>query len=177
MAAADDLQAEGRARRLQTAVDLHHRMPDHGDPGGDVDPLDVIAQLLAVDLVAIELLDRERRNRRRRADQDVVFVEEILELPVEPRLLAPRPADLLRFELQRRLDVRQHGRPQQVAVLLVTLHMARQEMHAADEPEDLIRRLEIRAALDALAEGRAEHPDALAEGPADASVEERTGVG
>src|SRR3546814_603732 len=102
MAAADDLQAEGRARRLQTAGDLHHRMPDHGDPGGDVDPLNVVAQLLAVDLVAIELLDREGRHRCRRTDQDVDGVEESLEFAVEPRLLTHRPADLLRLELQRR---------------------------------------------------------------------------
>src|SRR3546814_16127357 len=98
-------------------------------------------------------LAREGRHRCRRTDQDGDGVEEIREFAVGPRLLTHRPADLLRLELQRRRDIRQHVRAQKVAVLLVALYMARQEMHAAYEPEDLVRRLQVRAALDALSEG------------------------
>ena len=91
----------------------------------------------------IAQLDRRRRDRLARRDQNIIVREHRLELAIEPRVFAMRPRNFLGRHFEPGLDIGDDIRANLIAMLPVTRQMAGEELHPAKYPEHVERVLNV----------------------------------
>ena len=89
---ADHLQSDRQAGCGEAAGQRQRRAAGQRDRIDDAEPFDIIVELLAVAFGDVAVLDRERRHDGRRAQQQIVGLEELQRALPSSRRAAPRRA-------------------------------------------------------------------------------------